>query len=313
MNKTPILSIIIVNYNVRQLLKGCLQSLEDTFPQENVEIIVVDNHSTDKSAAMLRKEFPQVKVIENETNRGFAAANNQGLRQSQGEYILLLNPDTVVLPNALREMVNFIEIHSDAGALGCKILNADGTLQSSCRNFPSLTTIFLENTGLYRLLSVSKRLRNRYLILWDHDQIRAVDSVKGACLMVRKDVIDQIGFLDEAFFLYGEEVDLCKRISDAGWNIYFTPDAQIVHYDKQSSRLHVQRNLAQQYKARLLYYQKHLNKHQAFLGRLLVILGVVLRLMTGLPLFLAGDKYRKYAQAREKALWNTFRSLLDRS
>jgi len=299
MSKEIKLSIIIVNYNVKEFLRNCINSICASLTTKGYEIIVIDNNSSDNSVEMLKNEFPQVKLIENKENRGFAAANNQGISISKGRYILLLNPDTIVLPNALDTMMAFLDSHPKVGALGCRILNPDGTLQSSCRNFPSLLMIFFENIALYKLFSKSRVISKYYLRYWDHNKNRAVDWVLGACLMVRREVIDMVGLLDENFFMYGEDADWCKRINKQGWEVFFIPEAQIIHYGSQSSKLQQVQNLIELHKSRQLFFKKHYGRITASLGRIIYGLGVFLRLMSCISLFvLTGGEERTKERLR---------------
>ena len=211
----------------------------------------------DGSVEMVVELFPDVIVINNSENKGFAAANNQGIEKSTGKYVLLLNPDTKLYSDTLKKMIEFYDTHKDAGVLGCKILNNDGSLQSSCRNFPSIPVIFFETISLHFLYSKIKPMRHFYLMYWEHDRIRKVDSVKGACLMVPGYIVDKVGYLDENFFIYGEEVDWCKRINDAGFNNYFTPETKIIHFGGKSTEIKKQKNLIELQKSRVLYCKKH--------------------------------------------------------
>lgn len=214
------LSVVIVSYNTRNLLAACLASFHAD------EIIVVDNASTDASADMVREKFPHVRVIQNADNAGFARANNQAIRISHGEYILLLNSDTVVQPSALNRLIEFMDTHSQAGIVGLQLLNPDGTLQPSGRNFPTLVSALVE------LIPMPERWRGRFRggAHRDDAQSAQVDEVSGAALCVRRSVFDQIGLLDEDFFFLGEDIDLCWRCQKAGWHVVYLPDARIVHY-----------------------------------------------------------------------------------
>jgi GT2 family glycosyltransferase len=232
------LSIIIVNWNTRDLLTQCLQSLLPLSPSPplplplSLEVFVVDNASTDGSTAMVREHFPWVKLIENSENVGFARANNQALRQATGRYAVLLNSDTVVRPGALQTLVEFMEAHLEVGACGPRLLNGDGSLQPSCH--PLLTP----GREFWRLLFLEKLWpRATYPQgQWDSQTPRSVEVIKGACLMLRREALDQVGLLDEQYFMYTEEMDLCYRMLKAGWRNYWVPQAEVVHYGEASSR-----------------------------------------------------------------------------
>jgi len=220
------LSVVIVNWNTASLLRGCLASLISSL-FDGMEIVVVDNASSDDSVPMLRHEFPTARVIENDRNVGFSRANNQGILASQGHYILLLNSDTIVPQNALNRLVEFMEQHPDVGACGPRLIRPDGKPQEfAFGNDPTLS--YLLRRGTCRLF-----LR-RALHDWNTDQIQAVDWVSGACLLVRRQVIDQVGLLDENIFMYFEDNDWCLRMRSSGWRVYYNPTVSVIHIGGQS-------------------------------------------------------------------------------
>ncbi|MBU1177660.1 glycosyltransferase family 2 protein [Patescibacteria group bacterium] len=225
----PILSIIIVNWNTRTHLKWCLRYIYTRTKGINFEVFVVDNASHDNSAVMVEKNYPSVKLIRNQTNLGFAKANNQAIRQAKGKYILLLNSDTKITEQALVKMVRFMEENNKVGILGCKLLNPDGTLQPSCRQFPSLFSQVIILLKLHNIFPNLKSIRNYYLLDWPHDTTKKVDQVMGACFMVRQEVFTKIGLLDKKYFIWFEEVDFCRRAAKAGWSTYFLPQAEVCH------------------------------------------------------------------------------------
>jgi len=230
----PDLSVIIVNWNVRDLLRRCLHSILANLPACQLEIIVVDNGSTDGSPEMVRTEFPQVHLLANPDNRGFTGANNQGLAVARGRYVLLLNPDTEVVGDALETLVAFADVHPDVGVVGPQLLNPDGTVQSSRRRFPTLATALLESTWLQPY--APRRLLARYYVLdRPDDEVQDVDWVTGAALMARREAVEQVGPLDEGFFMYSEELDWCRRFRAAGWRVVYLPTARIIHHEGKSS------------------------------------------------------------------------------
>jgi len=230
----PDLSVIIVNWNVRDLLRRCLHSILANLPACQLEIIVVDNGSTDGSPEMVRTEFPQVHLMANPDNRGFTAANNQGLAVARGRYVLLLNPDTEVVGDALETLVAFADAHPDVGVVGPQLLNPDGTVQSSRRRFPTLATALLESTWLQPY--APRRLLARYYVLdRPDDEVQDVDWVTGAALMARREAVEQVGPLDEGFFMYSEELDWCRRFRAAGWRVVYLPTARVIHHEGKSS------------------------------------------------------------------------------
>ena len=249
------LSIVIVSWNTRDLLDACLRSVlsEAEAAGLAVEIFVVDNASTDQSADMVRRCYPSVKVIENLHNPGFAGANNQALALAGGRYSLLLNPDTVVLPGGLGALVRFMDEHPGAGAAGARLLNADGSLQPSCSPEPTLGR---ETWRLFHLDSV-KPLGVYHMYEWSTEEPRQVDVVQGAAMIVRAAVLHQVGMLDDSYFMYSEEVDWCTRIRRAGWQIYWTPAARIIHYGGQSSRQIADAMFLQLYRGKVQYFHKH--------------------------------------------------------
>lgn len=247
------LSIIIVNWNTRDLLAQCLASIYAHPPGGDFEVIVVDNASADDSVAMVCERFPQVKLLQNDHNPGFAAANNQAIAQSNGRYILLLNPDTVVKSGALGALVTFMDEHPEAGAAGSMLLNPDGTLQPSCHPAPTLSR---EMWRLFHMDAVYPLALYR-MADWPVDAPRPVDTVQGASLIVRREVIDQVGLLDESYFMYSEEVDWCRRIHQAGWQIYWVPQSHVVHFGGQSTRQVAATMFVQLYRAKLQYFRKH--------------------------------------------------------
>jgi hypothetical protein len=228
------LSVVIVSWNTRELLRRCLQSLERELVGIDAEVFVVDNNSWDGSPDMVADEFPWVNLVRNKTNRGFAAANNQAIRFSEGRRILLLNPDTEVHPNAIRTLLEFLDDHPAAGVVAPQLLNSDGSVQRSCRAFPTFESMLYELIGLSRLFPNQTRFRQYKMLDFDHSYEREVDQPEGACLLVRREVIESIGMLDEGYFMLFEEVDWCYMIKEAGWEIWFTPTAQVVHHHGQS-------------------------------------------------------------------------------
>jgi hypothetical protein len=229
------LSIVIVSWNVKEYLVSCLRSIEENGPNHEFEIIVVDNASADGSVDAVRDSFPQVDVIANKDNRGFAAANNQGIEKSQGQYLLLLNPDTIVHPGSLDILIKFMDYDKDVGACGPKLLNEDRTTQRSVRRFPTFRAALYRHT-IFRRIGLFRRQYKRWLMKdFSYDTQTELDQLMGAALMVRRSVMDQVGWMDERFFMYYEEVDFCYRVKKAGWRVVFVPAAMITHFGGRSS------------------------------------------------------------------------------
>jgi hypothetical protein len=231
----PDLSIIIVNWNTLGLLRDVLASIEANPAGITTEVIVVDNASTDASTEMVSAEFTWVRLIQNAENRGFAAANNQGFAVATGRHILLLNSDTIVLGDVLGASVRYLDAHQQVGAMGCRVLNLDRTMQRTCTMWPSALNLLLLTSGLWKL-PVPRFLGRYQMMDWQRDSERAVESISGCYLMLRRQVLEQVGPLDEDFFFFGEETDWCRRMRDAGWQLRFAPVGEIVHYGSASAR-----------------------------------------------------------------------------
>jgi len=251
------LSISIVNYNTRDFVLGLIRSILENTRRISAEIFVADNNSTDGSVEAIEREYPQVKVIANQKNLGFAAATNQVIKASQGYYVVLFTTDTVVLPETLNLLVEFMDQNPQAGAVGPKILNRDGTVQISGKTFPTPLVALLVTTGLSRLFPKSRALENYYLPLEEYDRFREVDQLSGACLLVRRETIGDVGLLDENFFIYCEDVDWCRRMRQRGWKLYYLPQAQVIHYKGESSKKSSQQAIRIYYQSLRYFYSKH--------------------------------------------------------
>ncbi|MCL4360139.1 glycosyltransferase family 2 protein [Patescibacteria group bacterium] len=265
MNKSvPDVSVIVVNYNTRDLLRTCLrQVIAGQTGRFSQEITVIDNGSADGSGAMIRNCFPKVQLIENADNRGFAAANNQGIRISRGRYILLLNSDTEVSFGAIETVVGHMEADQTVGAGTCKLLLPDGSMDPAChRGFPTPWASVSYFSGLERLFPHSKIFGGYHQGYKDSYRAHTIDSPSGAFFLVRRDVVDRIGLLDEAYFMYGEDLDWAYRINAGGWKIMYYPDVTTLHRKKQSGRDHADPELRQKtrryfYETMRLFYRKH--------------------------------------------------------
>jgi GT2 family glycosyltransferase len=222
-------SVVIVNYRTDELLAECLASLDKAGAGLALEVIVVDNSQT-LAAGGFRERFPGVALIDNAANVGFARAANQGFSAARGRHLLALNPDTVVHEGAVAAMVRYLDAHATVGAVGARLLDPDGSLQYSCRRFPGYFTVFFGRYGvLTRLLPGNAASRDYLYLDWDHRQVREVDWVSGACLMVRREVLERAGPFDEGYFLFVEDMDWCRRIRDAGLAVVYLPDAVVTH------------------------------------------------------------------------------------
>ncbi|MBN1217560.1 MAG: glycosyltransferase family 2 protein [Anaerolineae bacterium] len=272
------LSIIIVNWNTRDLLAQCLASvLADiqASPHLQVETLVVDNASTDDSVRMLQEQFPWVQLIENKKNAGFASANNQAICHSTGRYVLLLNPDTTVKPGTLTILHRFMDTHPQVGAIGARLLNPDGTLQTSCYPTPTLSR------ELWRLfhLDVVRPYGVYRMNDWDLAIPHQVQVIQGAALMLRRKALNQVGLLDDKYFMYTEEVDLCHRIQTAGWLLYWVPQAQVVHYGGQSTQQIAAEMFLCLYQSKLIFIRKHYGRLSGLVYKFILTAATLARLL----------------------------------
>ncbi len=282
------LAIVILNFNTVDLLRNCLRSLVDAQNDLSCSVCVVDNASSDGSPEMVRAEFPSVHLIVNSTNVGYSTGNNIGLRwlgfgQANRDvspcdlpsYVLLLNPDTVVAPNALAEMVSFLDDRPEIGVAGPRVRCPDGSLDRACRrSFPTPQISFYRMTGLSRLFSKSRRFNAYNLEYWPEDAVHPVDSVVGAFMLLRCEVILQVGLLDEDFFMYGEDLDWAKRIKDAGWEIWYNGRVEITHV-KEAASSQSSKSRIDFYEAMWIFYQKHYRDQMPRWLNGMVILGIV--------------------------------------
>ena len=258
------LSIIIVNYNVKHFLQQCLQSVYKAIKNIKTEVIVVDNNSVDKSITMLNQHFPKIKLISNNKNKGFSKANNQAIKQAKGQYILLLNPDTVIQEDTLIKTVDFLDKNQKAGALGVKMVDGNGVfLPESKRSLPSPSSAFYKIFGLSKLFPNSKTFGQYHLNYLSQNKVTEVDVLSGAFFMIRKKIIDQIGLLDERFFMYGEDIDLSYRIQTNGYKNYYVPTTSIIHYKGESTKKTSVNYIITFYKAMILFVKKHYNNKNA--------------------------------------------------
>lgn len=272
----PDLSVVIVNWNTRADLNACLRFLlQDTAIR--IETIVVDNASADGSADMVRAEFPHVQLVENKDNLGFAKAANQGIALSQGRYVFLLNPDTEVKPGALPALVRFGDDNSDAGIFGPRILNSDGSLQYSCRRFPTLAAGLFRNTILGRFFPRNTYLMDYLMASWDHSETRDVDWVSGAAMMIRRELLDDVGRLDERFYMYCEDVDFAYRARQRDWRVAYYPGAVVVHARARSSDKDPNRMIVEFHKSMYRFFRKHYARKSSVFSRLVVPVGLFAR------------------------------------
>ena len=275
------LTIIIVSYNVRQYIDQCLQSVYKALRDIDAEIIVVDNQSVDDTVSYIKANYPQVRVIESGGNVGFACANNMGIRQSESEYVLLLNPDTVVAENTLREVVNFMDAHETVGGAGVQMLNADGTrAMESRRGRPTPLVSFYKMCGLADLFPRSRTFARYYMSWLSWNEPAEIEVISGAFFFIRRKALDEIGLLDEDYFMYGEDIDLSCRLLNAGWHNCYLP-YKIIHYKGGSTDKTTVRYVRVFYKAMIIYFRKHY-AHLNFFARKGIEFAIVVRAIFGM-------------------------------
>jgi GT2 family glycosyltransferase len=309
-----LLSIVIVSWNTSELLARCLESLATRPPgaqgsaragdvdRPAIEVLVVDNASHDGSADLVRERFPWVRLIANDANLGFAAGCNQAIRAAGGRFVLLLNPDAAVETAALAVLLSFMEAHPEAGAAGPMIVDAGGALQASCSPAPTLRR---ELWRLFHLDAIRPYAVYR-MQAWATDRPREVDVAQGACLILRRTALDRVGLLDERFFIYSEEVDLCWRMRRQGWRVYWVPGARVMHLGGQSTRQVAAAMFLRLYQGKILYFRKHGGAPSARLYKLILSAAALGRLAVSPLAWLESPPRR----ARHRALASQYGRLL---
>ena len=277
------LSVIIVNYNVRHFLEQALLSVRKALQGIDGEVWVVDNNSVDDSVEMVQEKFPEVRLIANRHNPGFAIANNQAIRESTGEFVLLLNPDTLVEEDTFSKCLAFMDAHPDAGALGVKLIDGSGKyLPESKRGFPSPWVAFCKTVGLSAIFPKSRLFNGYYMGYLDPEKSHAVDVLVGAFMFIRRTALDKAGLLDEAFFMYGEDIDLSYRIKAAGFENYYFPDTKIIHYKGESTKKGSLNYVRTFYQAMIIFTRKHFSGSSA--GLFIFMLQAAIWLRAGVTL-----------------------------
>ena len=280
MNKKFKLSIIIVNYNTKDILRECLTSVFDKIKNVDFEVIVSDNGSTDGSIEMIKKEFPRVRLLENGKNLGFAAANNRALPLAKGEYVFYLNPDTVILDENVAKLIEFMDSHPNAGACGPLVLNSDGTMQRQCkRGWPTFKNSFFYYSRFWKLFPKSlkwKKISGGYFCLdKPDDQVCEVDQLSGAAMIFRRDILEKTKGMDESYVMYWDDTDLCFRVQSFGSKIYYVPQAEITHYGGAGgAQLHAWRNLWYFHKGACVFYRRYLAKQSNIFANALFYAGI---------------------------------------
>jgi len=272
------ISVIIVNYNVKDFLEQCLESVTRSLNDVPSEIIVVDNNSIDGSVQMLKKRFPKIILIESKENLGFSGGNNMAISKAKGEYLVLLNPDTLVQEDTFKTLLSFFDKTEDASAATCKILNPDGTFSIDCRHsIPTPSIAFWKVLGLSKIFPKSKIFGKYNLTYLDENKTYEVEAISGSFMMIKREMIEKIGLLDDSFFMYCEDIDYCRRINQAGGKIYYVPDTQIVHYKGESSKANNLDYVITFNRSLYKFYKKHYQQKYLSPFKLLILLGVILR------------------------------------
>ena len=285
----PDVSVIIVSWNAKQHLQNCLMSLNDPGGRYKREVVVVDNASTDGTVKLVEEQFSEVKLIKNKENLGFARANNIGIRKSRGRYVCLINSDVILLDNCIGKLMTFMGSHPSAGLVGPKILNPDGSLQPQCQHFPSIWNHLCQTLGLNKLFPKSGFFSEPFMKYWAHDETRKVDVINGCFWLVRRKAIEEIGLLDEDFFIYGEDIDWCRRFHEAGWDVLFYPEARAIHIGGASSDNAPVRFYLEMQKADLHYWRKHHGKS----GELIYWLIILVRQLVRIPVYALRYVFRR--------------------
>ena len=300
------LSVVIVSWNTRDLLGACLQSIDNGRGALNVEVIVVDGGSSDGTPDMLTKEYPWVRLIARSDNVGFPKGNNIGLAEAQGRLLLLLNPDTEIEGEALSTMAHYLDTHGDVGIVGAKLLNPDGSIQSSRRRFPSLATGFFESTWL-QPIAPNSLMERYYAADLPDNVVSEVDWLVGACLMTHRAVLEDVGVMDEAYFMYSEELDWCRRVKEAGWKVVYLPEARIVHHVGKSSEQAVTERHINYQRAKLRYFRKFHGRIPSNLLRLTILLNYLFQIILEASKGVLGLK-RSLRWQRVRAYWKVIRN-----
>lgn len=270
----PDLSVCIVNWNTRQDLEQAITSVLQSDPELELQVIVLDNASSDGTPEMVREQFRSVKLLESAENLGFAKGYNRAAEEAEGRHILMLNPDTVVQAGALRALVRFLDSRQEAGAAAPRLLNSDGTLQYSCRRLPGPMAAILRNTLLGRLVPGNRFTRDYLMADWDHRTVKQVDWVSGAALCIRRETWSEVGGFDEGYFMYAEDIDWCLRARQAGWHIYYVPESVVVHRIGRSSDQRPVPMVVEFHRSMARFYRRHYARQWPFGLRWLPLAGI---------------------------------------
>jgi hypothetical protein len=286
------ISIVIVSWNGKEYLRQCLESIPSKASRYTIESIVVDNASTDGAPELVETMFPQVRLIRNAENYGFAKANNIGIRESKGRYICLVNSDVVILDDCIDRLHSYMETHAEIGMLGPQILDRNMKIQRSCMGSLTLRDAFYRSIALDTLFPRSKLFGGYLMTYWKHDTIREVDVINGCFWMVRREALQQVGLLDERFFIYAEDKDWCKRYWNAGWKVVYYPEAQAIHYGGASSSNAPIRFYIEMHRADMQYWGKYHNRLSQLIYSLIIVLHSMFRIIGQTVLYIAKPSKR---------------------
>lgn len=297
------ISIVIVNWNTQHVIIECLESVYDRLGELHAEVIVIDNASTDNSVKEIATKFPLVKLIVNDTNRGFAGANNQGMEIATGRFVLLLNPDTVVLDDAFAKSIDYLNDNPDVGVVGCQVMEDAETIQRTCFRYPSILNTLMWVSGALAWKPLSRIAGRAAYGPWDRRSVRDVEVVSGMFMLVKREALEEVGFMDEEYFVFAEEADWCYRFSAAGWRCVFAPVGRILHVDggSKSTKQASVRMYVQIQKSLLLFHRKHLGLAHWMLCKLLFITTMLIRMFWWLIWTALGVGERSAHKAKQSA------------
>jgi GT2 family glycosyltransferase len=304
------ISIVIVAWNAKRYLELCLASLEAAPPRRSIEILVVDNASADGTAEMIEEHYPTVKLIKSPENLGFSKGNNVAIRQAQGRYVALVNPDVIVFPGCLDALADFLDQNPKVGNVGPRILNPDRSLQSSCRRFPTLWNNFCSAFGLATKFKNSKFFAGEHMFYFPHDRTLAVDVIVGCFSFIRRETFDQVGLLDEDLFMYGDDVDWCRRARNKGWEMMFYPGAESIHDRGKTTAPYPVRFAVAQQRSILHYWKKHHGLLNVLGIRTIIFVHLVLRYLAAVLAGVAGRRANETAEVKKQVSGACLRELL---
>lgn len=303
-------SVVIINWNTRDILRNCLISIFANTKNVEFEVIVIDNASSDGSVDMLKSEFPQVVSIENSVNRGYAVAVNQGIAVAKGRYVLALNSDIIICDNAIEKTIRYADKHLEAAVIGCQVWEDSDTIQTTCFRFPNAINLFLLMFGLAKIFKYNRVLGRERMLWWNRKSERQVDVISGSFMLVRQEAIEQVGGMDEDYFLYYEETDWCYRFKQAGWEMRFWPGAKIIHDHggRNSSKQEAVKMYVQMQKSCFIFFKKQRNLVSCISARLIMSLSLALRLCFWsaalLIKYICSDT--KYEKQKVEEVWAAF-------